>query len=177
MAAPQPSPLGPPPLGVRPEGLLDLLSIKSGGRFPQHLADTWLQPGIELADWYLEQEAIFATATLTWTAAGTQQVVGTVPAQEQWLLRSCSMWSQSAIAAGVTRIQAAMFYTDANNTPLQVLLTTPVQAGPDYLNAGVIFPRPIIVPPGTRITAQTTAYAGAAGGAFTCAVRYCRLPF
>lgn len=176
MSDPLLSPLPPPPLGARPEGLLDILGVKSGGRFPQHLADNWLQPQIDLTDWYLDQRAVTVTGSLVASSIAATTVVATVPAQQNWLLRACSLLSSSSISGTVTRLGVTLHYTDPNNSPIQVLLNSGIWVGGDYLSAGLVLPRPIILGPNSRVTALCTAYAGTAGGTITAALRYVPLP-
>jgi len=93
-------PLGvPPPLTARPDGLLSLLGLQTQGRFPQHFASDWLQPGIDLTRWYLEAEQDFPTFTQLWGAAVGYTQFFQVPQDETWVLLGASLSVPAGLAA------------------------------------------------------------------------------
>jgi len=108
MTFPAPSYLPPPPLTVRPVGLLDFLGIQSGGKHPQSLARELL-PVLALTDWYRESqvEVIQGTAANCSSIASFVGLV-TVPAGECWLVQSVDLFSTAAIPAGVTSFNACL---------------------------------------------------------------------
>lgn len=173
---PGPGPLPPPPLGARPEGFVDLLKIKAGGRFPQHLADDWLLPTFDLSAWYQDLQAVTVRATLVNNALGATVAIATVPQGECWAIRQASIIGLSNAPAGITRLGAEIVYTDTNSNPIGVLVVTPVGAGPDIIAAGQSINPPIILQPGQQLVGNSTTWVGAGANSQVCAVRYLRLP-
>lgn len=115
MAAPgfgmkEPFPGFPPPLTTRPEGLLSMLGIQTNGRYPQHLEQETLQPGIDLLNWYLESRAEVLTVTdaaFTATNVGDFQSMWQVPTQEVWVLLNFTLWAGVAKIPTACRVQGA----------------------------------------------------------------------
>ena len=85
-----PAAFGDPPLTARPEGLLSLLGIQSGGRYPQTLSPT-LAPTFELSNWYSEYNGTFAGGVVFGSLAapalgGKVPTTIEVPSGEIWIV-------------------------------------------------------------------------------------------
>lgn len=126
MRDPAPASWGAPPLTARPEGLLSVLGIQSGGRYPQYLLDQ-LQPTVDLARWYLEYNGTFRTATLNAAGFGVSGIVDTglaVPDGELWIVNRASVTLDGVTwAAGGTALKYTGYLirtNNANGTPLGV---------------------------------------------------------
>lgn len=178
------SPLPPPPLGARPEGLLDLLGIKTGGRYPQHLGSE-LVPVLNLAELYLAQ-----ASTTILSSGGTLSAVGLVatdvlivPATENWLIRTCEIASDGAVTAGITSIIVGLTINGGGATWNQVTATSPMPfVGETVWTAGDIIsevwipPSPYFVSAGSRIQTACLRYAGAGSETIRHRMSYVRLP-
>lgn len=140
------SQMPPPPLGARPEGLLALLGIQAGGRFPQHLTEELL-PTAELLQWYLEQETQEVNATLALTGLGSIQTVATVPNDQQWILRDCSMWCASNIPGTITGASVAMQVLKPGTIISGILAVLPsMVGGRSYSTLQLLTPYRILFP-------------------------------
>lgn len=170
-----PDMLGPPPLGARPEGLLDILAIKSGGKFPQHLGPE-LQGTFDLAAWYLEQRSVYASNTFTFSTSAQGFTIGTVPANQQWLLRAASIRSTALVPATITRFGVSIEITDAAAVPLLPIWDESGVVGGDFIATGFILPTPIILAPGCAVKGVSNAYAGTGSPAVEGRIRYVPLP-
>jgi len=100
----EPFPGQPPPLTNRPEGLLSLLGIQNAGRYPQHFANEFVRPTLDLLRWYMEAEQDYPTLTQNVTAAGFT-MFQTVPVDEQWLLLGGSCETAAALGNARKNIQ------------------------------------------------------------------------
>jgi len=115
-----PSPLPPPPLTVRPQGLLDFLSIQAGGRYPQHLGEN-LQPTIDLLNWYIDAQAETVTSgNIAQTSAGSANVGFTVPAGEAWLVAGYSVYG--LVPALMTKFADAICVFDTDGVTVRTII-------------------------------------------------------
>lgn len=177
------SPLPPPPLGARPEGLLDVLGIKTGGRYPQHLV-TDLLPMLDLTQLYLQQGASYALSS-----GGTLSGVGLIntdviitPDNENWLLLAGEISSDSAVTATITALRVGLTMGLGGATYNQ--LTSPVPllyCGKDWVTNDLVtdawqFSVPVLVLPGTRLQSFCSRYAGSGTETMRFRLRYVRLP-
>jgi len=177
------SPLPPPPLGARPEGLLDILGIKTGGRYPQHLHEV-LQPGLDLTGVYLAQAA---TSVLSsgGTCSGTGLVATDaiiVPSTENWLVLYGEIASDGAVTAGITALRFALTANIGGATWNQASATSPILfVGKDWAPPDVIADSwepltPRFIPAGSRLQTLCTRYAGAGSETIRHRLQYVRLP-
>lgn len=167
--------LPPPPLGTRPEGLLALLGIQAGGRYPQHLGEDFV-PVADLIQWYLEQEATYVSAQLTIASAASIQAIGTVPATEQWLLRDVSMTSTSTLPGGVTEAGAAILVLDPATVVRGCLISERGWVGGRNVAIGATCTPFRIIPPGWSFRAIALSWAGVGSPLIDCTIRYVPLP-
>lgn len=156
-------PLGPAPITERPVGLLDLLGIKNGGQYPQHMASDWLLPTFDLLPWYLQQQQ--ETLKFTPPVLGnilSMQAVTTVDQGQCWWVHDVAMRSTAAWAGTLTQFGVELWGADSSN-----LAVTPIVATPIYTpatSARLLFmqqlPTPRLLLPGTPITIGAHAFAG-----------------
>lgn len=96
-------PVGAPRINAVPSGLLALLGIQNGGRYPEWMPNV-LQPVIDLTDWYLTTEMeVQAPAANAVNALGNFDVTAgslRVPNNELWYVVGYSVATNGAIAAG-----------------------------------------------------------------------------
>lgn len=183
------------PLNIHPQGLLDFFGVKTGGRYPQRLADT-LQPTIDLRDWYLESNALeYALIGPTWTTPQSGPVlvgwsstspVGqltVVPNGEWWYVMQYSIQYQFDLlgtgealtplpcyraAGGSTSAYSVMPY--CNDVAVIALSTTYQRVIANAIS------RPVLVPPGATIgfVQMGATAAGGSGIATIGHLRYAR---
>jgi hypothetical protein len=166
MALENRSVLPPPPLTVRPTGLLDFLSIQSGGRYPQHLAED-LVPTMDLMNWFLDVQAeTIVGAGVAQGGAGATGVSATVPSGEGWLIDTISC-SPTPVPALVTRfITSICIFNPDGTTVNNTLFVMPYPLiAADTCAFSYQPPQPLWVGPGTPIGLACIASVGAAGPA------------
>lgn len=117
----------PPPINRLPLGLLSLLGIKNGGRYPQSLGQQ-LAPCFELLGWYLQSNSQSLSLNGNVTAVGFNANWWTVPVGQTWAVLSTVVNSAAALGAGVT-----VGFTGAwIRSALQVLPSPLTQVSPSY---------------------------------------------
>lgn len=166
--------LPPPPLTIRPSGLLDFLSIQAGGRYPQHLAEN-LVPTFDLANWYFDAQAETVTsAALAQTGAGSASVGFTVPAGEAWSVGSYTIFGN--VAALTTKFENAVAIFDTDGVTVRHILA--VSPYPYVASEAMAWsyrpPYPDLWLPGTPIGLHCITAAGAAGTTPTLRLRIVR---
>lgn len=159
-------PLPPPPLGNRPEGLLSLLEIQTGGRYPQHLAEN-LQSTMDLTSLYLANKVKRIMGTFnTIGAAGATAQWTSVPNNEKWWILRAFADSQN-VAAGISQLDFTIVYTTDGTTYPGTNGGGNLLAPAGYPFIGADLPHKcqewssMILPPGTRLWGYTTRYGGA----------------
>jgi len=176
--------LPPPPLGRRPEGLLDVLGIKSGGRYPQHLLQD-LQPQIDLTQLYFDPRAEYLKGGNGTVSAVANLVAGTtitVPASEDWLILSAEIASDGQVNPTITLLQFGITADPgsgvwAQNGSVYPLLYTGRRWVTNDVIGDVWEPYPArFVPAGTIMGLYCLAYAGTGGETVFWRLRYVRLP-
>lgn len=174
-----PSILPPPPLTVRPVGLLDFLGIQSGGKHPASLVRELL-PVLTLTDWYRESQIEVVQGTAA-NVSGIASFVGlaTVPAGEVWMVQSVDLFSTAAIPATVTSFNACLGESVVTSVCRNVLN----DPRPANLvgSTGTLFravwtpPMQAIILPGVTLGVQCVQYAGAGAVNMNVNVRAARL--
>jgi len=175
--------LPPPPLGARPEGLLDLLGIKTGGKYPQHLAYE-LVPVVNLFGIYLQQAA--TTILSSGGSCGAVGLVATdaiiVPATENWLVLNAEIASDGAVLGTITALKLALTVNVGGATWNQVTSSSPVVFDGDLWIGGDIVAdvwqpnTPYFIPAGCRLQTLCTRYAGTGSETIRHRLSYVRLP-
>lgn len=160
-----PGALGPAPITERPIGLLDLLAIKNGGQYPQHLASDWLLPTFDLFDWYAQ----FQSETLKFTPSvlgniASMQSVTTVDQAEVWWLHDVAFRSTSAFAGTLTQFGVELWVGDSSNLAVSPLAQTPIYTPATSFRLLYMqtFARPRLLLPGSPISIGAFAFAGTA---------------
>jgi len=167
-----------PPLTLRPEGILSLFGIQSGGRNPQHLAED-LVPVVDLLGWYHQSRyEIIAGAQVSLSGTGQQRGSLAVPAGQVWLCSKIDLFCDAAIPAGVTRFNFVLGESvNTANTIRSALASTPnaPYVGLDQPRVVYDFDPLLILLPGQFIGPNCTAYAGAGSVTMNVNVRASRL--
>lgn len=161
MPATAPGPFGPPPIGRLPTGLLTLLSLQSGGRYPQYLLEA-LQPVIDVTNFYVENAATWVVGTNGGTMAGSglSVIAFTVPATERWLITDVQV--EVSLAAGITRWAAVLARSALSLTSPGPWIGAPgIAVGPDRQSYSHRFERPVVLQPQETVGVYSLAYAGA----------------
>jgi len=113
--------MGPPPINRLPQGLLDFLGIRAGGRNPQTLTEQLL-PTLDLLRWYKDSQQFLSHLSLSALVANQNAGIlpltnlpglnsGLVPQNEAWILLpgTSVSWTFDVVAGlrarGVLRIQ------------------------------------------------------------------------
>lgn len=139
----------------QPYGLLSLLGIKNSGRNPADL-NAVLTPVIDLAPWYLYQNAESINANANIAAVGFTPIPALqIPVTETWAILGCSVNTVAALGAGQGLQFAGVFAPSANVTPAYPLTVL----SPDGTTGTVVAG---LGPPGTIVWAG----AGSALGFF-----------
>lgn len=149
-----PSPLGPAPLTERPQGLLDLLGIQSGGRYPQHFTEQLL-PVFEIGYWYQQwQKEVVEGPSTTFTNLATMFQIFTVPDGQVWLVHQVNIRSLASVAGTVAQLSTEI-WTSATSTGLQENLLQNTVISPASASSRVSgsanFAPPIVLQPGTGV--------------------------
>lgn len=173
------SPLGPAPVTERPQGLLDLLGIKNGGQYPQHLASDWLLPIFDLGNWYQQwQQELQVFPTTALGNIASLQTVTTVPTGELWLVHDLALRSSAAIAATMTAFGLEVWGSDSTGAALsQLAVTEPLTttaAGTSRVAFMQQYPEPRLILPGTPIWMGAWLFTGTGAPAVNVHLRFTR---
>jgi len=153
-----PAAFGDPPLTSRPEGLLDLLGIQSGGRYPQTLSPV-LAPTFELGPWYSEYNQTFRTSNFDPNALGVGLYFDTglqVPDGELWIVNRVAI-ALSIIMAAPQNEQAFQIVRTNNANTSVVPVCHPVKVSTNnpatryHAILGNEFASPLIMRPTTKL--------------------------
>jgi hypothetical protein len=146
----------PPPINRQPLGLLGLLGIKNGGRYPQHISETLL-PTFDLERLYYSGASITAGASLVLNATGFFEI-GRVDQNEVWFVEHFCCFSTAVLGAGQSLAMVPAVLDPAGNI-LQPLLPNPVATTTGSTAATAI--RDVYMQSGTRYgVLVTTLVAG-----------------
>jgi len=177
------SPLPPPPLGARPEGILDVLGIKTGGRYPQHLYGDLL-PQLDLSELYLQQPVQYALSsggTMSGTGLVNTDVI-LVPDNEAWLLMAGELASDSTLTATLTGVRLGLSLGlggatyNQTTSPVPLLYTGRDWVQPDILADAWQFSPYVLAQPGSRLQSICLRYTGSGSETIRFRLRYLRLP-
>jgi len=158
------SPLGPAPITERPQGLLELLGLKNGGQYPQHMSEL-LAPTFDLGSWYRQwQKEVRAPADVTFTNLGTSFLLDTVPAGEVWFVHEVNVRSTAAVSNLVTQLGIEVWTSDSTGF-VECLLNGYIQPYPGTATTRVscvarFTGDPVLLRPGTPIYMGPTVLAG-----------------
>lgn len=119
------------PIQIIPPGLLGFLQLKSQGKNPSLLADTYL-PCIEMRDWMFQAERESVTDTLTLgaganapgTYAAYAGVAAIVPNGEFWWVHSASIIFDITAAESIAARPAWFYDTGGSNFGIQLIADT-----------------------------------------------------
>lgn len=169
----EPFPGFPPPLTTRPEGLLSMLGLQTNGRYPQHLAEDYLTPTLDLLPWYLESRAEIQSVQglVTNVALGDVRLVYQVPAQEVWVMLN---WTIQPTAIQQSQ-DVQLCRTRSNDQLSRVKLSEPINCLPTRLpligtEAAV---RGLVLRPTVQLMIQNVAGSGTAN-TFNSCLRFVR---
>lgn len=169
----EPFPGFPPPLTTRPEGLLSMLGLQTNGRYPQHLADDYLQAHINLLPWYLQSRAEIQSrqGVAINVAPGAFLQLYQVPTQEVWILLDFTI-QPVTIASGCT-LQLCRVRSNDDLSRLALSEPTAVTAASLPLIGNTAAAAGIIFRPTVQIGVQFVAGSGV-GNSWNSCLRFVR---
>jgi hypothetical protein len=145
-----------------PSGLLSLLDIKGTGRAPADLSDTVVAT-LNLEPYYLAPQLTIAAPVAVSAGAAIVAVAATVPAGEVWRVVGVSAFANN-LSAAVVRVGFHVTLAPAGAPGDCIICTQPIVssvAATDRFGVGVMT-EPLVVMPGSSITAVSDAVNGGA---------------
>lgn len=163
-------------LNSLPEGLLDLLGIKSFGQYPNRLI-TQLQPTIDLGQMYLTAESNDYSFTISnpGGAAGQLGITATfpinlsngaalvVPSGEVWSVNEFSLSWTTPAGAGDCAHFVPMMQSQGNNGIALASYSSPFGTAPTIRGGWSALARPVYCRPGSVLNIFTSGATIAAG--------------
>jgi hypothetical protein len=181
--APSRAPFVSGPIQVLPAGLLGFLQLKSpAGRNPDVLTGE-VQPGLEMLDFYVNQQSIHAVQGGKTIGLGTgsgNQIFDTpsivVPLDEFWFVRYFTVQMSPLTAGDILQGFAPMAYLDPNAPSARFhLLAQPIYGRPTGgIPVSTAFD--FWVPPGTQFGAYIDTYTFAAAEGVVGDMFFARFP-
>lgn len=134
-----------------PAGYLSLLGIKQGSN-PGQAAD-FVQPVVSLDTFYLATAIDSLRSALVGATNEGDQASLTVPSTEAWRLLAVG-FNVNAFSAAAAAVRVAVQLVDPRGGfPVSVMdpMDKAIAATTDAVFSGILFPQPVVVPPGTVI--------------------------
>lgn len=144
----------PSPIARRPSGLLDLLLTQQQGKNPSLLGES-LSPVLDLGKFYESDRLTTATLAITVTATGVSSTTQ-VPSGEVWKLLGFGARGTFATVNQRLSLSFRLSTLPGGGIVDMAALTFAPTGAVDKFGDGFMMPEPMILPPGSSITAVAT---------------------
>lgn len=142
------------PISRRPGGLLDLLLAQQQGKNPTLLEDT-VAPVIDLTEFYATDRLTVTNAVKNFTGVNITEEI-TIPAAEQWWVRSVSATGAFATVNQTIRFDVIVDNVPSNSTILHSSGQLAAVGATDRWSFAFYLPSPLIFPPGVDFRFRAT---------------------